>query len=167
MAAATTAKGSVVGMPKRIADSPMTTAVAMVVGTKLSRSQVSNEKARCAIGGLSCSVRFKDEPHSAPTGKAQSGTAIPKYSLYNHGSGSAGSAGSRKTPFSEGVFLSLCGLPLLFHRFTLDKVGFRRNSHGRASTRNWFKNPLRALPHRRNCSMLRMTCEVFNVNIVA
>src|SRR5262249_18513516 len=43
---------------------------------------------------------------------------------------------------------------------------FRRNSHGGASARNWLKNPLSALPHRKNCSMLRMPCKVFNVNIV-
>jgi hypothetical protein len=38
------------------------------------------------------------------------------------GSSSAGSVGIRKTPFGEDVFLSLCGLPLLFQRSKLDKV---------------------------------------------
>src|SRR5262249_18405066 len=48
----------------------------------------------------------------------------------------------------------------------MDKVTFRRNPHGGASARHWFKDPLRALPGRKNCSMLRMACKVFNVNII-
>jgi hypothetical protein len=62
LAPATTAKRSVAGMPERIADSPMTTAIVTAVATKTNRLQVSFEKARWAIGGLSCSVPFKDEP---------------------------------------------------------------------------------------------------------
>jgi hypothetical protein len=49
-------------MPERIADSPMTTAIVTAVATKTNRVQVSFEKARRSLGGLSCSVRFKDEP---------------------------------------------------------------------------------------------------------
>jgi len=44
--AATTAKDSVAGTLKRIADLPMTTAVVMAVATKTIRIQVSFEKAR-------------------------------------------------------------------------------------------------------------------------
>jgi hypothetical protein len=46
LAAATTAKGSEVDTPKRIADSPIDTAIVMAVATKTNRIQVSFEKAR-------------------------------------------------------------------------------------------------------------------------
>jgi len=46
LATATTAKGSVAGMPERIADLPMTTAIVTAAVTKTSRVQVSCEKAR-------------------------------------------------------------------------------------------------------------------------
>jgi len=46
LAAATTAKRSEVGMPERIADSPMTMAVVMAVAIKTNRVQVFFEKAR-------------------------------------------------------------------------------------------------------------------------
>src|SRR5215813_8946200 len=62
----------------------------------------------------------------APTSKvfACSQTGLEKSGANStiRGSSSAGSVGIRKTPFGEDVFLSLCGLPLLFQRSKLDKV---------------------------------------------
>jgi hypothetical protein len=46
LAAATIAKGSVVGTPKRIVDSPMTTVVVMIVDNKTNWIQASSAKAR-------------------------------------------------------------------------------------------------------------------------